>query len=966
MAQKLFLERSRSEFSNDVERTINVGLSTKTRLLPNDNISDNFSLFEQYNRERDECSKFRLILNVNPVCSNVLYNARTEIVLNEGSSACTLLIGNKSLDKATYAPNAVNTTTPIKYMDAIRNTEYSHSENGGFVYHCGFDIFNNHMLRKKEFVHVNKIDDNEDNGKNYNTIRDYCRDGRGHIVKEEIGVQFSKNGSTNMHLYQYDTIMSMPTAFMDNCIEKDGWWGFTNPSTIEIPNSDNKSVSINRMMANNKSCEFIDLYPDRSLYSFIPKFNKHRRRLEKNWDYCITYPYKSDFETLNIVCGGEQQAIRANMKQRINGAGQPVVECSSYFKHNLKPGNYVTFYYYMPHYKILVKDVKGGLKYWKNDEGEFLYKESDFDINGLLEKEHDEPVRQIMSKTFTRYSIKVKVDGVGDANGDHTDRIFVVKYNDIREIYEYMLHLGCFYKKNNGNTDCLYYFRKFKKLTNVDGGVIKSDVNKVAFGKNIYGDDVAQLIFTDDIDINGLLDHNGRPVSELYFTIVKRNAGYKEWYEKKNYSGDTIEFSHCFGQVTSAIDFCGIEDEPLDYNIHFIHNLDSNKNNSTAQKLTMSAWGETILSGTPKTLERDITIEDNEFFGDIVEYDIYGATETVIGNVYHRFNTAQRETFSTDFQHILQDAIVFDDYDVANGDNPNNNKSFSVETYYINNVRNPISTNGDSNSLMYGNISPEGYYYNPHMKLQVRENDDAESTSTAKYINYSQPSLRSVKTYLLIKEDGVIEIYNSEADASANKKGNDVVILQSSYYEIKMKVPVNYGFYKGDYIAFYDKQTSDVAWGEIVNVSGTYLTINIDSKDFDMVNAVTLSLFDPQSGGRRFYAYWSTHNTPVYAKLCEGTRKFVWRKIVPPSQMMQDDELYNLPFTNGRFYLEKNINFFLKRQDPVGKYGLSIPIFKTYKQTVSNPMVRFGIDGHNPIDFSEIMFVMNNINNNCF
>ena len=962
MEQKLFLERNRSEFSNDVERTINIGLSTKTRLLPNDNISDNFSLFEQYNRERDECNKIRLILNVNPVCSNVLYNARTEIVLNEGSPACTLLIGNKSLDKATYAPNAVNTTTPIKYMDAIRNTEYSHSENGGFVYHCGFDIFNNHMLRKKEFIHVNKSDDADDNRKNYNTIRDYCRDGRGQVVKEEIGIKYSNGGATNMHLYQYDTIMSMPTAFMDNCIEKDGWWGFTNPSTIEIPNSDNTTVSINRMMANNKSCEFIDLYPDRSLYSFIPKFNKHRRRLEKNWDYCITYPYKSDFETLNVVCGGEQQAIRANIKQRFNGAGQPVVECSSYFKHNLKPGNYVTFYYYMPHYKILVKDVKGGLKYWKEGDNEYLYKEEDFDENGLLKKEHDNPIREVKSKTFTRYSIKVKVDGVGDANGDHTDRIFVVKYNDIREIYEHMLHLGCFYKKNNGNTDCLYYFRKFKKLTNVDGGVIKSDVNKVAFGKNIYGDDVAQVIFTDDIDINGLLDHNGRPVSELYFTIVKRNAGYKEWYEKKNYSGDTIEFSHCFGEVTSAIDFCGIEDEPFDYNIHMVHNLSRTANDGEAKKLSFSAWGETILSGTPKTLERNITIENDEYFGDIVEYDIYKATETVIGNVYHRFNTAQREFFGTDFQHILQDVIVSDDYDRANGEG----KAFSCVTYYINNVKNPISTKGDSNSLMYGNISPEGYYYNPHMKLQVRENDDVETTSSAKYINYSQPTLRTVRTYLLIKEDGTIEIYNSESDANANKKGNDVIVLQSSYYEINMKVPVNYGFYKGDYIAFYDKQTSDVAWGEIVNVSGSYLTINIDSKDFDMVDAVTLTLFDPQSGGRRFYAYWSTHNTPVYAKLCEGTRKFVWRKIVPPSQMMQDDELYNLPFTNGRFYIEKNINFFLKRQDPVGKYGLSIPIFKTYKQTVSNPMVRFGIDGHNPIDFSEIMFVMNNINNNCF
>ena len=963
MEQKLFLERNRSVFSNDVERTINVGLSTKTRLLPNDNVSDNFSLFEQYNRERDECNKIRLILNVNPVCSNVLYNARTEIVLNEGSSACTLLIGQKSLDKKTYAPNAVNTTSPIKYMDAIRNTEYSHPENGGFVYHCGFDIFNNHMLRKKEFIHVNKRDDNEDDGKNYNTIRDYCRDGRGHIVKEEIGISVAKTGTTNMHLYQYDTIMSMPTAFMDNCIEKDGWWGFTNPSTIEIPNSDDKSVSINRMMANNKSCEFIDLYPDRSLYSFVPKFNKYRRRLEKNWDYCITYPYKSDFETLNIVCGGEQQAIRANMKQRTNGVGQSIVECSSYFKHNLKTGDYVTFYYYMPHYKILDKDAKGSLKYWKNDKGEeFLHKESDFDINGVLKEENDGPVRQIMSKTFTRYSIKVKVDSVGDANGDHTDRIFVVKYNDIREIYEYMLYLGCFYKKNNGNTDCLYYFRKFKKLTNIDGGEIKSDVNKVAFGKNIYGDDVAQVIFTDDIDINGLLDNNGRPVSELYFTIVKRNAGYKEWYEKKNYSSDTIEFSHCFGEVTSAIDFCGIEDEPFDYNIHMVHNLSRTAYDGEAKKLSFSAWGETILSGTPKTLERNITIENDEYFGDIVEYDIYKATETVIGNVYHRFNTAQREFFGTDFQHILQDVIISDDYDKVNGEG----KAFSCVTYYVNNVKSPISTKGDSNSLMYGNIFPEGYYYNPHMKIQVRENDDAETTSNAKYVNYSQPTLRTVKTYLLIKEDGTIEVYNSESEANANKTGNDVIVLQSSHYEINMKVPVNYGFYKGDYIAFYDKQTSDVAWGEIVNVSGSYLTINIDSKDFDMVNTVTLALFDPQSGARRFYAYWSTHNTPIYAKFCEGTRKFVWRKIVPPSQMMQDDELYNLPFTNGRFYLEKNINFFLKRQDPVGKYGLSIPIFKTYKQTVSNPMVRFGVGGHKPIDFSEIMFVMNNINNNCF
>jgi hypothetical protein len=144
--------------------------------------------------------------------------------------------------------------------------------------------------------------------------------------------------------------MSMPVAFMDNCIEKDGWWGFTNPNTIEINNNSGNSISINRMMANNKSCEFIDLYPDRSLFSFIPKFNKFRRRSENNWDYCLTYPFKKDFNRINEICGGEEQAIRANVRYTFNGNGVPLIEVSSYFKHNLLPGDYVTFYYYEPTY----------------------------------------------------------------------------------------------------------------------------------------------------------------------------------------------------------------------------------------------------------------------------------------------------------------------------------------------------------------------------------------------------------------------------------------------------------------------------------------------------------------------------------------------------------------------------------------------------------------------------------------
>lgn len=965
MEQNIFLERNRSEFSNNVEGSINLELSTKTRLLPNDSISDNFSLYEQYNRERDECEKYRLILNINPVCSNVLFNARTEILLNEGADNCELLNGNTTFSKENVAKKAVNTTQNIDYMTAIRNTEYSHKNNGGFVYHCGFDIFNNHMLRKKEFIHVNKIKGNsDDDGTKYNTIFDYCRDGQGNIVEEDIIVKYTRAQKVKMHLYEYDTIMSMPTAFSENCIDKDGWWGFTNPNTIEIPNSDDKSVSINRMMANNKACEFIDLYPDRTLFSFVPKFNKNKRRPEKNWDYCLTYPYKSDYEFVDTICGGELQAIRANIKLGVNAASQSVLECSSYFKHNFKRGDYVTFFYYMPHYEKAKKST-AELKYWATENGEFLFDADNFDENNMLKSDVNESdyIKKIGSKTFSRYNIKVKIESVGDANGNYEDKIFTVKYGDIKDIYEYMTYFGCFYKKNSGNSDCTYYFRKFKKLKDFNGAELKSDVNKIAFGKNIYGDDVAQVLYTDDIDVRGLLDNNGKPVSEIYFTVVKRNAGRKEWYDDDDYKNDKVEFSHCFGKVTSGIDFCGIENEPFNYNIHYLHNIELPMfGSSLHHRNTMSAWGETILSGVPLTIEDDITIDFDEFYGDIVEYDTNKATETTIGNVYHRFNTEQRETWNKNYQHIKQDTIVSDDYDYANG----THNYFNVHTYFLNNVKNSIDRNGFGENMMYGNIFPEGYYYNPHMKINIREIDDTETTSPAQHINYVKPKVKTVKTYLLFKNDGTIKTFNTLYDANKEKQEGEEVLLQDYYYEITFTAPVNYGFYKGDYIALYNKNTSLLVWSEITQVSGSDITLKSDGADMDEFGTINIDMFDPTSGKREFYAYWSPNNTPTYAKLCSGTKKFTWRKIVKPSEMMRDDELYDTPFANGRFYLEKNINFFVKRQDPTGKYGLSFPMYKVMKQSVSNPMSRFVIPGNNPIDFSEIMFIMNNIGNSCY
>ena len=990
---KIFLEENRSEFSNNVENTIDIGFSTKTRLLPNDNLSDTFSLFEQYNRERDECNKYRVILGINPLCSNILFNKKTEILINEGSDECVSILDGMSygtdeggVEKSRYSKNSLNETENITYYQCIRDTEYSHEGNGKFVYHCGSDIFNNHMIRSTDFTHVNKMSLTARPVCNeiYNTILDLQRDNEGDIVSQKIAIKYGQaNVSTRMHLYQYDTIQSMEQAFSEKCSEKDGWWGFTNPGNIEIPTNSGNTILVNRMMAGNKPCEFVDLYPDRTMFSFVPNFNRYRRRIEKNWDLCLTYPYEADYDWIDRVCGGENQAVRASIKYTVSNTSTPMLECSTWFKHNLKVGDYVNFYYYLPHYRIepgraasasnidilTMIDYKFYLTDTLNNDGSV-----NNNISVLVKSVQMEDDDVTPKMDFHRMNAKVRVVSVGDANGDHTDKVFSVRFADVQGIYEYIKFFGCFYKKNVSNTECQYYFRKLKKLKNSESEALRYDINKSAFGLNIYGDDVAQAVFIDDVDLTGLMDHNGRPVSEIYLTVVKRNQGHVEWYENNTFNTEDIEYSHCFGKVTAGIDFSGIEDEPFDYNVHYLHNMDrvevgidNSVLRTASQEVlnTFSAWGETVLDGRPSVVEEDITIDDDIYMGDVVEYDVANAKETVIGDMCFRFNTAQRETWNGVYKSTYQDVIVSDDYDQMNGVG----KAWSCCTYYLNDITNAKrNTTSRVTDLMYGNISPEGYFYKAHIPIRVREDDDDCTTSSAKYINYANPRFSTGGTYTVQHADGTTTVYENKATALANTNttNGDVLYEENQYYQLVITVPVDYGFYKGDYMAFYNSATTELTWGEIVSVSGLELTLKFDYDGFATIENVGERHFKQGSADRVLYAYWSTDNVPLYAKLSMGQRKFVWRKIVPPSEMIQDDELYNTPFTNGCFYLEKNVNFFLKRQDPTGKYGLSVPMYRRHAQTVSNPMQKFTVAGYDPVDLTEIATIVNNALTTCY
>ena len=939
---KITLNKNKSVFASDVGSSLNIDLSTKARLLPSENVSKTLSLIEQYNKERDNCNKFRLIFAINPICSNVLYNAKTEIVINEGSSAMTVVCDceDGSVLKEDYALSATNSTSAITYMDAIRNTEYSHPQLGNFTYHCGFDIFNNHMLRNDGFVHVNKDSDVESDKSNYNTIKDSARDGRGEIIKQDIEVlSFGENktyGKTKMHLYVMDDIISMRTAFYERCEERDGWWGFINPSNINIPNREDEDILTNTLIATKKACDFIDLYPDRSLYSFIPKYNKYRNRLEKNWDYCITYPYENDYEMINTVCGANNYSIRANFIKKFNSNGIEILECSSYFNHNLKIGDAINLYYY-------------------------------YEGNNFIQKFGN-----------------VRIENIGDALGNNKNKIFTIKYSDIASIYDSLINTnnsGFYFKKLNGNNECRYYFRKFKKLKNVDGTDLRNEINKIAFGRNIYGDDVAQIIFTDDIDIGDLFDNNNRPVSEVYLTIVKRNSGHNIWYETgiakdSPKSASTIEYSHCFGKVTSGLDFSGMKDEPFDYNIHKLHNLnmdpnivklfrkydnieisnnnltfkgfnidedgieisesiDSNTDSEILRTFTM--WGDAVFD-TPSVLEDDITIDNDTFYGDVVEYDDTLCQETIISNVYHRVNTAQRETFDKCFKNILEDRIMADDYDIYKKDGVRNaNDNFEIRTYYLNNAlsagleygsNDAINIMDGKQGLIYGNIMPEGYYYNPHFRIKLKTDDSVVSESPAKHINYNEDKLK---------------VYNSS---------------------IVVEYPTDYGFHVNEYVAFFNKDTNDTYWGKIIYINKEKHTIEIEA-DANMFKYGVLYESDFKGATRIYSIFWATESVPVDANLVFKTKKFTWRRFIPQSELTTKDALYDTTFSNGRLYIEKNINFFLRRQDPFGIYGLSSPKFKKVISEVSCPIDDFILTGDKQEDFTGIMYSYNNFDN-CY
>lgn len=929
----ILLNKQKSKVSNNTNSFVPIRLTNGAKLLPTDSLVTTINEVELYNQERQASNIVRLTCTINPICSNVLHNTITEIVKNEGSNECFCLnfkplSGCDSCD----ADNLLykNESSFEDAFSGVRDTQLSNEANG-FQYHCGTDIFNNHILRSLTFKTVcgyaqgtggkhdefNTLEDTmrSIDGKNISGYKDYIEEDRK-----------SKNGKPSikkLHLYLKEEVLSFEESVEKRLIEENGWYGFINIGKFPtIDNNTNEQFDIYKVINNRKPCDFIDMYPSRDLWYFTPKYNKHRKRIEKNWDYCLTYPSSSTTDIDFIRSGTNSLKVCMFDDTLSNSIGTSGLKLYSVSKHGLSKGDIINVY---DGDNIIIRntsvvDIEDDYTFSVYDQG--------VDVSNLW--------YQLSNDDLMSSGVTIADDNY-TSSGETTDD-YSHKYDEFKKFLvdtkgnKYPIlpnkkvcleHKDISYKKVVEGEELEYYVRIFSKIPNwkfvdkepteyemyKEGSDLisryqsyehdfESHVSRLAFSKNIYGDDISEIVFSDNIDLSHLKDNLGRPLSEIYLTIIKNNIGYKQWYSDNPDCGSPdIEFSHCFGKLNCAFklsnyavpfkeyvnattinsletgDFVkkGLNIDKINGDGLSFYSTDNSVNDEIQYRSTENLTNVyEIYKGKERlyqTFSNGVSDGNKHFYGDLCCYSTKLLDEQSIQMINFRFNTAQREldenqtqqqltppsqtpdgdepqptsTTNNPFTHIKYEEIETDDYDLAN---------FKCKIEDIVNV----------NRL-------EGYCYVPHYKIQIHTFDDEIKTDKPHYI--------PIKNY--------------------NISGDTISCLTRNYHYFNENDVIYFSTFEGDCFQY-----------QVTSIENPKRFI---CEPFDDENKITITdkihrLFKPYDG------------TPSYATLSnDGSAHFMWRDFIK-NGFDTENKVEQYPFMNNALYVNKNINLFVQRQDP--------------------------------------------------
>lgn len=268
----------------------------------------------------------------------------------------------------------------------------------------------------------------------------------------------------------------------------------------------------------------------------------------KQWELTLTYPYASD-DTHYLVQGG----LKIVEAKQVTVGGRTMLGLAVPVYHNLTAGDIVR-------------------------------------INGVATDVDGDHV----------------VQRIGDDNGEFMQNYFCIDVDNTTVT----AGTGRM-KRVYAGEESTYYIRKFKKLNTVNGVIEDDDYETypLAFSKNMWNDKVFQTVFNEDIEIAGLRDNLGRPLSEVFLTVVKTSDS---GFFTNTKSGLDLSF------LTDALSTAAIS------NIRRIHD------------------GGTTPFQSHTPLDSSVLITDSDFDGDVAEYNRYQVKETILGNIMHRFNTNNR------------------------------------------------------------------------------------------------------------------------------------------------------------------------------------------------------------------------------------------------------------------------------------------------------------------------------------
>ena len=843
---KIRMSHTDSVNSVDKENFLDVQLESTSKKLHFNDIKTTIDQYELFKKERSECLKYRMILTINPYCTNVLFNPLTEVCKKGADGSVERYFLN------TRTVNGLDGQQTPQRVQMIANTEYSKESprersdsNYGYTYMPGYDIFDNHIFRNDGYKIV-EVKNTSSRKNVFNTLGDYDRSPDGKILTFHKRKNLtSKPTKENKHLYGYDDLMSFEGSVNANLTDENGWFGFINPSNLITTSVDGKERSdICRVINNRKNCEFIDMYPDRTLFSFSPKYNKEQDRLENNWDVFVTYAYGKEYCN-DLVSFKSLNSLPVMYVTKTTGVGNNeiyVFRC--YTKHNLKRNDLVKVY-----------DCS------ENDDA-------------------DEPVGVY------------RVSNIGDGASGDPDYYFYIDGFDADGINtEHSIRI----RKTYNGMDSEYYIRKLKKIKKVNGNDERDltvERYKLAFATTIYDDDTTQFTFTDDIDISELRDNLNRPLTELFITVIKRNAGHEVWYSTRNESeadidDEDVEMSHCFDDV--MVGFL-LSHEKSD-RLKTVENL-MQKREAMRDVRVINKWNYYGSLKYPITVTEDGTTrfvyddgdvvtetENDVFYGDVVEYSADECSEFVLSDCAYRFNTYQRETPMV--EKFIYHEIAYDDYDLVQHSSDDN----IVEQKQVNNV-----------------VRREGYYYKANYSIPIR------GLSEIRQMGNKDIRVANVKP--IYKGNVVLRITSS---LPSRLNTNDIVYVcddknryMFEFVCVEVKSPTTFSIEPR--IPDSDDLTED-KW--------EYFGLKCESVYGNGYAINWLQLSDLLTNGE-LKLRGKNYDIPDYA-FKAGNNAYIWRDVVYGEQ---DSTIPDYTFANGAFYLTPIIRFYLKRQDPDNSIGL--------------------------------------------